>query len=527
MTLAQAFSKLEQSGQVLSARRAQLALLGALTLAQLGFSLWVHWAKDVAAPSRYSLTHLHFDPYTVGLIVQETLIPVALVFLLSHLGAFQRLVGGLGRRRDGWTLFVLLTLVQVLFYAYGSTLNRLELYQVTRGYTLVMMAGLLGGPLLGLGLGAVTFVLVGLRAVLFWPPDTFELSSVLYWYFLTQSEANPLLWLGLASGVLALLLGKRRFFPGVALIVGIVLETVSRYFAAWTMSDPGYWIEPLVINTLTSGLALVVFALTVRNVQSTYLHRQTEAAELALAKAELRALRAQINPHFLFNSLNTIRYFVRTQPDRARDLLLDLSEVFERALQSGDFVPLRDEIRYAESYLALEQARLGERLKVVWTLPSEALLEMPVPTLVLQPLVENAVAHGLAPKPDGGTLSITLESWGADLVMQVRDDGVGFNPAGLRASLSGVAPKVPPPGNRPAIGLRNIQQRLRLLYGENAGLDLESEPGRGTRVQLRLPLATSTLALSAKADEALVGTTTDLSLTSTSRPKVELSRTSE
>ena len=102
--------------------------------------------------------------------------------------------------------------------------------------------------------------------------------------------------------------------------------------------------------------------------------RRAREGELALTQAELAALRAQINPHFLFNALNTIRYFVRTDPDQARTLLLKLSEVFQRVLRSGAFVPLADEIAYAEAYLALEQARLGERLRVERSRPSGGLL---------------------------------------------------------------------------------------------------------------------------------------------------------
>lgn len=476
-----------------ASRTVWLSSLGVLTLAQVLFTWYLRRARGQDLPSTYSLTHLHFDPYSVGLIVQEMVIPIALVFLVSNLAVFGRVANGVAKKRDSWLLFLLFALVQMLFYVYGYALNSLEISQVTRGFIVVMMAGLLGGPLVGAGLGLVTWLLMGLRSLVFWPPETFQLESVFFWYFFSHQEASAVLWLGVATGLAAGLLGRYRFFPSVAFLLGLFLELLTRYFSAFTMSEPGYWIEPLIINLLSSGLVLAIFALMVRNVQVSAMRQQAEAASLAIAQAELRALRAQINPHFLFNSLNTIRYFVRTSPDKARDLLLDLSEVFQRALKSGDFVPLRDEISYVEAYLALEEARLGERLKVDWTLPDSMLLATPVPTLILQPLVENAVIHGIAQKPEGGTLSIIIETWGGDLVMQVRDDGIGFDPVKLRATLDtsmfSSALVSEPMTNNAAIGLRNIHQRLTMLYGPARGLSIESEPGRGTRVQLRLPLA--------------------------------------
>jgi signal transduction histidine kinase len=231
---------------------------------------------------------------------------------------------------------------------------------------------------------------------------------------------------------------------------------------------------------LFSGLALAAVALMVRSAQAEAERRRAEAAELELTKAELRALRAQINPHFLFNSLNTIRYFVRTDPETARELLLNLSEIFQRALRAGEFVALRDEISYVEAYLALEEARLGERLRVVWSIPDETCLDILVPTLILQPIVENAVVHGIATKPEGGTVSIAVERSGSDIALRVEDDGPGIAPEMLASLLE-------PGEERAGIGLPNIDSRLRAIYGEAYGLAIESEPGHGTRVQMRIP----------------------------------------
>jgi signal transduction histidine kinase len=231
---------------------------------------------------------------------------------------------------------------------------------------------------------------------------------------------------------------------------------------------------------LFSGLAMAAVALMVRSAQAEASRRRAEAAELELTKAELRALRAQINPHFLFNSLNTIRYFVRTDPETARKLLLNLSEIFQRALRAGEFVALRDELSYVEAYLALEEARLGERLRVAWSIPDETCMEALVPTLILQPVVENAVVHGIAVRPESGTVSIAVECSGPEVVLRVEDDGPGIAPDKLAALLT-------PGEERTGIGLSNIDGRLRAIYGEVYGLAIESKPGCGTCVQMRIP----------------------------------------
>jgi sensor histidine kinase YesM len=261
------------------------------------------------------------------------------------------------------------------------------------------------------------------------------------------------------------------------------------------MEDPTWLVIRFLPNAVVSGLALVAFTLMARSVQEEAAREQAEATrlalaetdlalaqtKLALAQAEVRALHAQINPHFFFNSLNTIRYFIRTDPNTARDLLNKLSEIFQRVLSAGDRVPLRDEISHVEAYLSLEKARLDDRLRVVWTNLAKNSQEQPVPTLILQPLVENAVIHGISPKEEGGTVHIVLTEVGGDLLIQVEDDGVGFDPAHAQEKdENGRATN--------AIGLRNVDERLRMLYGAAYRLVIDSQPDRGTRVVLRIPL---------------------------------------
>ncbi|MEM7125419.1 MAG: histidine kinase [Chloroflexota bacterium] len=214
----------------------------------------------------------------------------------------------------------------------------------------------------------------------------------------------------------------------------------------------------------------------------------------------MRALHAQINPHFFFNSLNTIRYFIRTDPDNARDLLTKLAEIFQRTLSAGEFVTLAEEIRHVEAYLSLEKARLEERLQVVWTHLAKQHQEQQIPTLILQPLVENAVIHGISPKPEGGTIHIIINSIGSTLLIQVDDDGMGFDmeakpidaAKNSKSTESNAQPTNQeaylPAGSGTSIGLTNIRQRLQKVYGEDASLHLESKPSEGTKAVLTIPL---------------------------------------
>ncbi|HHY93334.1 MAG TPA: sensor histidine kinase [Firmicutes bacterium] len=202
-------------------------------------------------------------------------------------------------------------------------------------------------------------------------------------------------------------------------------------------------------------------------------------AELA-AQAELTALQAQINPHFLFNAINTIVSYCRTDPNTARQLLLNLAAYFRRNLErAGDFCTLAEELVHVNAYLALEQARYGDRLKLVEEIPAE-LKGIKLPRLTLEPLVENAVKHGIAPRTEGGTVLIRAQRRGAGVYLAVVDTGVGMLPE----TLAEVRKGCPASGG---IGLGNVNERLKNVYGAEHGLQIESTPGEGTCVSFWLP----------------------------------------
>jgi len=186
---------------------------------------------------------------------------------------------------------------------------------------------------------------------------------------------------------------------------------------------------------------------------------QLEAQAKLKTTAELKALQAQINPHFLFNALNTIIYFSRTDPETSRQLLAHLSEFFRKTLKNdSDFVSLRDELELIRSYLTIERARFGDRLEIKYDIPDE-LLNIKIPTFILQPLVENAIKHGIAPKIEGGQIIIRVESKGERLYFSVSDTGVGIQENQKEKIL------VKGFGKGAGIGLSNINERLKTIYG--------------------------------------------------------------
>ncbi len=210
---------------------------------------------------------------------------------------------------------------------------------------------------------------------------------------------------------------------------------------------------------------------------------QVELAELdvsraRLAEAEVRALRAQISPHFIFNAMTAIASFVRSDPERARDLLLEFADFTRYSFRShGQFTTLAEELRSIDRYLALERARFGERLQVTLQIAPEV-LPVAVPVFVLQPLVENAVRHGLEKKPGRGHIIIIAEDAGPECHISVEDDGVGMEPQRVRSSLA---------GRENGVGLANVDERLRTVFGSEFGLVVETAPGAGTKVSLRVP----------------------------------------
>ncbi|WP_219565967.1 sensor histidine kinase [Streptomyces griseus] len=213
---------------------------------------------------------------------------------------------------------------------------------------------------------------------------------------------------------------------------------------------------------------------------------QLELAELdrsrtQLIEAEIKALRAQISPHFIFNPLAAIASFVRTDPEQARELLLEFADFTRYSFRKhGEFTTLADELHSIDQYLALVRARFGERLAVTLQVAPEV-LPVALPFLCLQPLVENAVKHGLEGAVTRSRITISALDAGSEAEVVIEDDGTGMDPERLRQILRGEG------GASTGIGLLNVDERLRQVYGDAYGLVIETGIGAGMKITLRLP----------------------------------------
>jgi two-component system, LytTR family, sensor kinase len=212
--------------------------------------------------------------------------------------------------------------------------------------------------------------------------------------------------------------------------------------------------------------------------------REQEISRLAV-EADLRALRAQLNPHFLFNALTTLGYLIQSAPERAIDTLLKLTSLLRAVLRrsEGEFVSLGDELSLIESYIAIERARFEERLSVRIDVP-EGLLAVRVPPLLVLPLVENAIKHGIAPSKRGGEVVISARIDGVAARSRFHVIEISIEDTGAGASEEAFAR-----GRQSGVGLSNTERRLECYYGEAASLRVSSAPGSGTRVELRLPVS--------------------------------------
>ncbi|MDG4806817.1 histidine kinase [Micromonospora sp. WMMD1120] len=216
---------------------------------------------------------------------------------------------------------------------------------------------------------------------------------------------------------------------------------------------------------------------------------ELDSSRERLARAEIRALRAQISPHFIYNALTAIGSFVRTDPERARELILEFAEFTRYSFRAhGEFTTLAEELRSIDRYLTIERARFGDRLQVRLQIAPEV-LPVTLPFLCLQPLVENAVRHGLSRKPGTGMVSIEAQDAGAECHITVEDDGVGMDPTTLTAGIAELARSTGDPGDDTGqhVGLSNVDERLRSVFGDRFGLVVETGLGSGTKVSMRVP----------------------------------------
>jgi two-component system LytT family sensor kinase len=257
--------------------------------------------------------------------------------------------------------------------------------------------------------------------------------------------------------------------------VALVLATKPKWLFSID-SKWDWWLVLVVISTLMS----VAAPLKIWN--NTRIEMNLEQHQQLLLKARMDALSSQINPHFLFNTLNTVSALIRIDPDGARGVVLKLSNILRRLLRKHEtFVPLREELQFIDDYLDIEVARFGKDNLDIVKHVDDATMEAFVPSMLLQPVVENCLKHGLAPKLGGGKIELRTTNCNGRLHIEIEDNGVGISEEKM--------PHVYVEG----IGLSNVRERLRVLYGTDFGLEIQSRPGQGTVIRIDIPELVSTM----------------------------------
>ena len=266
-------------------------------------------------------------------------------------------------------------------------------------------------------------------------------------------------------------------FTCIALTVGQI-ELADAVPAHWLFSwHPRNWGYALLV--VMSSMMCVAMAIKIWN--NTRIEMNLAQNQQLLLKARMDALTSQINPHFLFNTLNTVSSLIRFDPDMARGVVLKLSNILRRLLRKHEtFVPLREELAFIDDYLDIEVIRFGrDKLQIFKEIDDES-LETFVPSMLLQPMVENSIKHGLAPRLEGGQIHLRARNFNGRLLIEIEDNGMGISPERLAEVYGG------------GIGISNVHERLRLLYGDQFKMNIRSKEGEGTHIHIEIPeLATA------------------------------------
>jgi two-component system LytT family sensor kinase len=273
-----------------------------------------------------------------------------------------------------------------------------------------------------------------------------------------------------------------RLFFGFAVVATEFLRQAIGSIFHGKLFTIARWGDPplLLVAVYASTYFCITIPLKVWN--NTRNEVKLEEQKRLLIQARLEALASQINPHFLFNTLNSVSTLIRVNPEQARAMVMRLSRIMRGRLRNQEhFAPLRDELAFIEDYLSIELVRFGDKLRVMKYI-DPATLDMLVPSMLLQPLIENSIKHGIASKIDGGTVTLRTSHGNGRLSIEVEDDGVGIP----EAELARVFNK--------GIGVTNVKERLKVLYNQDYRMLIDSQPGRGTRIQIEVPETQTRLA---------------------------------
>ncbi|HEV2379121.1 MAG TPA: histidine kinase [Terriglobia bacterium] len=368
-----------------------------------------------------------------------------------------------------------------------------------------VLGGLLGGTIVGLVVGMMVSLpawLIGHQqvtasaGVIFVPEHLAPLMSVLYAVVAGSARwlcpDKEAIWKFSPFIDLSLYRSIRQRFRAPALdwqvlftLICVILEITRMLVGSLAPNQLFYIDSPH--NSLAKVLivlaTLVGVGLPVRIWNTTRMERKLEDQDRLLMQARVDALISQINPHFLFNTLNTVSSLIRFDPDTARDVVLNLSNILRRRLRvQAHFLPLQQELDFIDDYLSIEIVRFGsDKLRVQKEIDPET-NEMQIPSMILQPMVENSIRHGIGPKVEGGTIILRAARQDGRLVLEVSDNGIGISPERQREVFES------------GIGIRNVRDRLKMLYGGDFSLRVESRPGQGTSIRFELPELITTAA---------------------------------
>jgi two-component system, LytTR family, sensor kinase len=242
------------------------------------------------------------------------------------------------------------------------------------------------------------------------------------------------------------------------------------------------WGDPPLLQAAAYAATYFCITVPLKVWNNTRNEAKLEEQKRLLIQARLEALHSQINPHFLFNTLNSVSSLIRVNPEQARTMVMRLSRIMRGRLRNQEhFSPLRDELDFIEDYLSIELVRFGDKLRVIKHI-DPVTLDMLVPSMLLQPLIENSIKHGISSKVEGGTVTLRTGHGNGRLSIEVEDDGVGIPEAELAKILT------------KGIGVSNVKERLKVLYNQDYRMLIDSQPGRGTRIEIELPETQTRLA---------------------------------
>jgi two-component system, LytTR family, sensor kinase len=426
------------------------------------------------------------EPQHLLTLLLRVAVAASLASILSRFGAFQRML-----MREDRTLVQRVKLALMFWAVYGTSvlfrvLNQAKYDAVDLGLEGSLLTGLVGGYVTGLLSG----ILISLPAVLV----RHELMTMLLfagvgvlggllrdlapekedvWRFSPIFSLNPRRLLQ-RTYQLRFLFQLGCFFSiifSVLLRVEVALLPIrNRVFVAPIWNEK----QPLtVLAAYASSVFAVMIPIKIWN--NTRNEKKLEAQQLRLNEARLAALTSQINPHFLFNTLNSVSSLIRSNPEQARSVVYRLSSILRRLLRKTDnLTPLREELAFIDNYMTIEMVRFGEKLRFVKEIDPETLDRM-VPSMLLQPLIENSIRHGLATKVDGGMIRVRSYLADGRLHLVVEDDGVGIPETRLATLFE------------QGIGVSNVNERMKVLYGPDYRMWIDSKPGEGTRTGIEIP----------------------------------------